>query len=51
MKSVAQKPLVESGFGRKFHDHKYFKVGFYTYIFLEFIIYSRASSQNFVDNY
>ena len=38
--------MVECGFGRWFHDLKYFKVGFnLNFIFLEFIINLRASLQ------
>ena len=42
-KTNAQKLMVEFGFGRRFHDFKYFKVGFF-FMFYEFIIYLRASS-------
>ena len=42
--------MVESSFGCRFHDLKYFEVDIF-YIFLEFIICWRASSQNFVENY
>ena len=38
--SDAQKQMVECGFGRRFHDLNYFEVR-------KFIIYLRASSQNF----
>ena len=47
IKSDAQKRMVELGFGCRFHDLKYFKVGIF-FMFLEFIIYFRASSQIFV---
>jgi hypothetical protein len=42
-----QKQMVEFGFGRGFRDLSYFEVGIY-FMFLEFIVYLRASSQNFV---
>ena len=42
--------MVVSGFGCRFHDLDYFEVEYFN-IFLEFIIYSRASSQNFVENH
>jgi len=42
--------MVDYGFGRNFHDLNYFEVEmFYLYIFLGFIIYLRAPSQNFVE--
>ena len=50
IKSDAQKQMVEFSFGRRFHDLNYFEVGIF-FIFLEFIIYLRASSQNFVENH
>jgi hypothetical protein len=36
IKNDAQKQMAKSSFGRKFHDLKYFEVGFFT--FLEVII-------------
>jgi hypothetical protein len=27
MKSIAQKVMLKLGFGHRFHDHEYFKVG------------------------
>ena len=51
IKSGAQKKMVESGFERRFHDLNYFEVDFFPFTFLEFITYSRASSQNFVGNH
>ena len=41
--------MIESGFGRIFHDLNYSEVGFL--IFLELIICLRASSKNFVENH
>ena len=42
--------MVESNFGRRFHDLKYLKVGFF-FIFLDFIIHFKASSQIFVETH
>ena len=42
--------MAESSFGRKFHDLNYFEV-ISSFIFLEVIIYLRASSQKFVENH
>ena len=42
--------MAKYGFGRRFHDLKYFEVGFF-FIFLEFIINLRATLQNFVEKY
>ena len=42
--------MIESGFGSRFHDLNYFEVGIFFYS-LEFIIYLRAPSQNFVENH
>ena len=42
--------MVEHNFGHRFHDLSYFKVGFF-FMFLEFIIHFKASSQDFVENY
>ena len=44
--SDTQKQMVESSFGRRFHDLKYFKVGI-SFIFLKCIIHFRALSQFF----
>ena len=41
IESDAQKPMVESGFGRRFHDLNYFEDGLFLFIFLEFVIYLR----------
>ena len=35
IKSTTQKVMVKSSFGRRFHDLKYFEVGFFIFIFLE----------------
>ena len=44
--------MVEYGLGRRIHDLKYnFEIGIFLnfiFVFLEFIIHSRASSQTFV---
>ena len=50
IKSDAQKQMIEYGFGCRFHDLNYSEVGI-RFMFLEFIIYLRASSQNFVENH
>ena len=50
IKSDAQKQMIKFGFGRRFHDINYFEVMIF-YIFLEFIISLKASSQNFVENH
>ena len=50
IKSDAQKQTIEYGFGSRFHDLNYSEVGI-RFMFLEFIIYLRASSQNFVENH
>ena len=50
IKSDAQKQTIEYGFGCRFHDLNYSEVGI-RFMFLEFIIYLRASSQNFVENH
>ena len=43
--------MVDFGFGRRFHDLKYFEVGFILFfIFLQFIIKLRATFQNFLEN-
>ena len=42
VKNIAQKVRAKFGFGRRFHDVKYFEVGF-SLIFLEFIMNLRAS--------
>ena len=42
--------MAKSGFGRRFHDLKYFEVGFF-FIFLEFIINLRAPLQKFVEKH
>jgi hypothetical protein len=42
--------MVESRFGRRCHDLKYFEAGV-SNISLDFIIHFRASSQNFVENH
>ena len=45
--------LVEYGFGRSFHDVIFFDVGDFNFIFifLEFIVYFRASSQDIVESH
>ena len=43
IRNIAQKVVAKSGFGCKFHDLKYFEVGFLFYIFLEFIINLREN--------
>ena len=48
-KSIAQKVMTKSGFGRKFYDLKYFGVGF-CFILMEYIIKLRAPLQTFVEN-
>ena len=40
--------MIEYGFGRRFHDLKYIKVGFFP---LELIIYLRALLQKIVENH
>ena len=50
IKSDAQKQMVESDFGCRFHDPNYFEVINF-FLFLEFIIYLRASPHNFVKNH
>ena len=42
--------MVEFRFEHIFHDLNYFELEFF-FLFLEFIIYLRASSQNFVENH
>ena len=51
-KSNAQLPIVEFGYGHKFHDLKYIEVRFilFFYMIFEFIPYMRAKSQKFVNN-
>ena len=53
IKCDAQKQMIESYFGHRFHDHNYFEVGifFHIIIFLEFIIYFRASLQYLVETH
>ena len=46
IKSIAQKVMVNFGFEHRFHDLKYFEVGFF-FISLEFIINLRTSLQKF----
>ena len=48
IKSGAQMQIAKFGFGRKFHDLKYCKVGFF-FIFLEFIIHLREPLQNIIE--
>ena len=43
--------MVESTFGRRFHDLIYFEGQFFLHIVLDFIIYLRVLSQNFVENH
>ena len=43
--------MSKSHFGRRFHDLKYFEVGIFSYIFLEFTINLRPSLQKFVERY
>ena len=50
IKSNAEEVMAKYGFGRRFHELKYFKVTFNFFIFLEFIINLRASLQKFVEN-
>ena len=50
IKSDAKKQMVEFFFQCTFHDLNYLEVGF-LFIFLDFIIYLRASSHNFVENH
>ena len=40
--------MANSSFGHRFHDLKYFEVGFFS-IFLEFIINLRENSQRFFE--
>ena len=40
--------MAKTSFKRRFHDLKYFDVGFY-FIYLEFIINLRSSLQKFVE--
>ena len=42
--------MAEFGFGRRSHDLDYYEIGFF-FIFLEFVMYLRASSQNLVENH
>ena len=42
--------MTKSNFGCRFHNLEYFEVRF-SFIFVEFIINSRASLQNFVENF
>ena len=46
-KIISSKEMTKSGFGHRFHDLKYFKVGF-IFILLEFLISLRATLQKFV---
>ena len=50
MKSTTQRVMAKFGFGRRFHDIKYFEVGF-IFMFLEFIINLRATLQKFVEKH
>ena len=48
IKSDVEKAMAKYGFGRKFHDLKYFEVGFF-FVFLEFTRSLRVSLQKFVE--
>jgi hypothetical protein len=48
--SDTQEQMVEFALGCRFHDFNYFEVEIFFHI-LEFIIYSRASSQKFVNTH
>ena len=54
IKSIPQKVMVNFGFRRRFHDLKFYEVGFFFFFFffffiiLEFVINLRASLQSFV---
>ena len=49
VKSNAPKMMTKFSFERRLHNLKYFEVGF-SFIYLEFIIWLRAKSQDFVEN-
>ena len=50
IKSTAQKVMAKSSFECRFHDLKYFKVGYF-FMFLEFTLNLRASLQKFVEKH
>ena len=49
IKDNAQNQMAKFGFGRNFHDLNYFELDSFFFIFVEFIIQSRSSSNNFVE--
>ena len=51
IKITAQKVMANSSFERKLHDLKYFEVGFFFFIFLEFIVNLRAQLQKVLEKH
>ena len=49
IKNTTQRVIAKSRFRLRFHDLKYFEVGFFSFIFLEFIIELRTPLQKFVE--
>lgn len=45
-KSGAQKKTAQFGFGCEFHDHKYFELELFLFIFVEFVMNLRLSSKS-----
>ena len=49
IKCTTQKVMAKSGFGRRFHNLKYFEVEIVFFIFLEFTITLRATLRKIVE--
>jgi hypothetical protein len=51
IKNTTQRIMAKYGFERRFHDLKYFEVGLFPFILLEFNINLMSSLQKFVGKY